>query len=135
MKRYSDELPNLAQAAADADPDIRSQALSAAKAHAQNIEKAMKKLNSLLSHAFPDPNKKEKNTGEGYESKLAGKTLLERALCFSKEVSAFSDRINHFIYPKNFAVSLKELRQPSLLEEFVSMQQMDSEFIINLGKP
>ena len=135
MKRYADDLPDLAQAAADADRNIRSQALSAAKAHAQNMEKTAKKLQDLLSHAFPDPGKKEKKAGQEHESKLAGKTLSERALCFSKAVTALSDRIDHFIYPKNFAVDLKELRKPALLEELQSIQETNYEFIKSLGKP
>jgi hypothetical protein len=129
VKRYAMDLPLLIHAALDpsAASETRLLAVAVCKAHAQNLEKDLNRLETSLRQAFPLVDKKGRSS-RVEKPRKAGKSLEESTEQISEAVQNIVQRIHQFIYPEQHTVTLDELRQPSLLENLGSLAKRVTDF-------
>jgi hypothetical protein len=129
VKRYAMDLPLLVQVASD--PSMTSEARSLAgnicKAHAKNMGKIVGKLEKKLKQAMPPGDQKIRSANVEKPGKEEG-SPAESAEHISVTARNIARRIYQFIYPVQHIVSIRELRQPSLLESLRSLKNMEQDF-------
>jgi hypothetical protein len=102
-------------------------AVSACKAHAQNMGKILGKLEKNLKLAFPQAGKKERPSKVEKTGKT-GITLKANAEHISETSYNVVLNIRQFMYPSQHSVTLEELRRPSLLEDLSRLKRMVMDF-------
>jgi hypothetical protein len=124
------DLPLLVRVAMDpsAAPGTRLLAVTVCKAHAQNLEKDLGRLEANLEKAFPKIDPKERTKVKAEKSGKGGKTPVECAEHISEVSQSVVRSIHQFIFPEQHTVTLNELRQPSLLENLKSLEKMVMDF-------
>ena len=129
IERYAKDLPALTRVALDPGMPraFRLRASAVCRAHAQNMERIIGKLNANLEPAFPHSSKQERGAGPQKPEVPQGSTV-ERADQIAEYAQSVALRVYQFIHPEHYTVGLDELRQPSLLESLRTLQKMDSEF-------
>jgi hypothetical protein len=129
-KRYAMDLPLLVRVAMD--PSVASGtrllAVTVCKAHAQNLEKDLSRLDAYLEKAFPKIDINERSKVKAEKPGKAGKTPVECAEHISEASQSAVRSIYQFIFPEQHTVTVKELRQPSLLENLKSLEKMVLDF-------
>ncbi len=135
IEHYAKDLPALTRVALDAGmpPAFRHQASAVCRAHAQNMEKLIGKLNASLEPAFPRSGRQERSVQPKIPGNPQG-SAVERADNLSDYAQSVALRVYQFIHPEHYTVGLDELRQPSLLESLRTLQKMDMEFQKTLAK-
>lgn len=135
LQRHSSELPSLIRLATDegTPPEVRTQARRVCLEHARDMRESIKKIHSQLKPAFPRSDKKGKNA-ETPRFPAAGASPLQSAQGLAQAVRETALRVDRFLYPEKYTVSLDDLRQPSLLSSLQELEKMDSEFLKALEK-
>jgi hypothetical protein len=136
MKRYASDLPALTRLALDpaTTPVLRSGAGTIGRMHAQKLKKSLDKLDKSLKHAFPRYEEKRQTSSSRGKYHEVTKTLIDKAVQISVEAQNISWRIHRFVYPKQFAIDLQELRQPGLLDAINDLGVNVSDFQKTLAK-
>lgn len=135
LQRQASELPSLAQLAADegAAAELKIEAGRVCLEHARGMRESIKKIHSQLKPAFPRADKQGKKS-ETARFPLGGATSLQAAERLAQAVAETTIRVDRFLYPEKYTVSLDDLRQPSLLSSLQELEKMDSEYLKALEK-
>jgi len=135
-ERYSKDLVALMRVAHDPEgfSDLKPKAIAVAQAHAQNMEKILRKLKASLEQAFPSADRKKRTSSRPAKPVIPAHDALEKAVRISSAAQSISQRVYNFIFPENHTVKLDELRNPSLLESLSVLREMTSDFEKSLGR-
>jgi hypothetical protein len=136
MKRYAMDLPALTRLALDPGvaSELRLRAGTVSEAHAQKLEKILDRMKKSLNHAFPRYKEKKDSFSQGEKSVNKKKTPVGSAEQIGVMAQNISWRVNRFVYPKQFAIDLDELRQPGLLDTLSLLEGMASDYQKTLAK-
>lgn len=130
MKRYSGDLPALADAAFNpALPrEIRKRAAAICLAHSHAVDKLLEKLGENLAQALPKGTKKSSSAPEEEKPEPAASTPRDVAIKVAESAQSLARRIYYFIHPTRYTVGLTDLREPSLLGSLRNLRRMVSVF-------
>ena len=131
MDRLARDLPALAAAAFDADPepDIRSRARAVCQKHARDLGKYAGRLSDNLRHALPrGSGNPPASKPEAAQPAAPVGASFESAILLSERTQKLGQRIVRFIYPQAHTVDLADLREPALIDALKALQKSASEF-------
>jgi hypothetical protein len=130
MKRYSADLPALADAAFNpALPgEIRKRAAAVCLAHAHAVDRYLEKLGGNLTQALPKGTQKSPSAPEKEKPEPEASTPRDAAVKVDASAQSLARRIYHFIHPTHYTVGLMDLREPSLLGSLRSLRRAVSVF-------
>jgi|WetSurMetagenome_2_1015567.scaffolds.fasta_scaffold04904_3 hypothetical protein len=118
MNRYASDLPLLADAAFNAKlaPELQSRVMEVCIEHTQAMDRLAQRLSGNLVLALPDSPQSFRPFSAS-EPRAPGKPRpFEELSELSAMAQSIARRIHHFIYPRDFTVSLSDLKKPGLLE-------------------
>ncbi len=136
VRRYSADLPDLARLAfgPGADPEVKRRALTVCLAHAQDLDRNLARLSDNIAEALPRPDKSARTTEKPDVPRLPS-SPAELVTMASSRAREISERVYRFIYPQDYTVDLKDLRQSSLLEALHELRRIVSELQKSAGAP
>jgi hypothetical protein len=131
MERYAADMRDLALLAADSSMEskIRMKAKAICIAHSEELKKVLSKLRSSLALAIPNANAINRADGSPAE-----KNPVASSIQIAEFAHGLSGRIEKFIYPEQYTVTLEELRESSLLDSLKSLFKMNMEFQKNMKR-